>query len=176
MRLEDLTHGAVVRGVLYDQSVTVVHVKWHGSDCVELTYKDPSGNTGSTLLYRDDEPRLELVTHGRPWSFDGDGHLFRLAAEAERIRLAFLFDPYLAVHTSHVEPLPHQITAVYGELLPRQPLRFLLADDPGAGKTIMTGLLLKELLVRGDLQVSQEPSRSLGEAFSGNFLLSCQAV
>ena len=63
-----------------------------------------------------------------------------------------LFDPVLAVHTSVVEPLPHQITAVYESMLPRQPLRFLLADDPGAGKTIMAGLLIKELIARGDLQ------------------------
>ena len=88
----------------------------------------------------------------RPWSFDGDGELFRLASEALRIRLAHLFDAALAVHTSLVEPLPHQITAVYEAMLPRQPLRFLLADDPGAGKTIMTGLLMKELIARGDLQ------------------------
>ena len=60
--------------------------------------------------------------------------------------------PLLAVHTSMVDPLPHQITAVYGEMLPRQPLRYLLADDPGSGKTIMTGLLIKEEIVRGDLQ------------------------
>ena len=85
-------------------------------------------------------------------SFTADGRLFRLAAEAERIRLAHLFDPYLAVHASHIEPLPHQITAVYGEMLPRQPLRFLLADDPGAGKTIMAGLLIRELMLRGDLE------------------------
>src|SRR5207249_4106919 len=83
---------------------------------------------------------------------DGDGALFRLVSEAHRIRLAHLFDPVLAVHTSLVEPLPHQITGVYGEMLPRQPLRFLLADDPGAGKTIMAGLLIKELIVRGDLR------------------------
>ena len=86
------------------------------------------------------------------WRFDGDGALYRLAAEAQRIRLAHLFDPLLAVHTSLVEPLPHQITAVYEAMLPRQPLRFLLADDPGAGKTIMAGLLMKELIVRGDLR------------------------
>ena len=85
-------------------------------------------------------------------SFTADGRLFRLAAEAERIRLAPLFDPYVAVHASRIEPLPHQITAVYGEMLPRQPLRFLLADDPGAGKTIMAGLLIRELLIRGDLE------------------------
>ena len=58
----------------------------------------------------------------------------------------------LAVHTSEVDPLPHQITAVYESMLPRQPLRVLLADDPGAGKTIMAGLLIKELITRGDLQ------------------------
>ena len=104
------------------------------------------------LLYRHDEPRIEIVEQGRPWSFDGDGALFRLVSEAQRIRLAHLFDPVLAVHTSIVEPLPHQITAVYEAMLPRQPLRFLLADDPGAGKTIMAGLLMKELIARGDLQ------------------------
>ena len=74
-----------------------------------------------------------------------------MVSEAHRINLAHLFDPLLAIHTSMVDPLPHQITAVYGEMLPRQPLRFLLADDPGAGKTIMAGLLIKELLIRGDL-------------------------
>jgi hypothetical protein len=78
------------------------------------------------------------VEQGRPWSFDGDGALFRLVSEALRIRLAHLFDPVLAVHTSDVEPLPHQITAVYESMLPRQPLRFLLADDPGAGFEILT--------------------------------------
>ena len=72
--------------------------------------------------------------------------------EANRIELAYHFDPYLAIHTSLVDPLPHQISAVYGEMLPRQPLRFLLADDPGAGKTIMAGLLIRELLARGDLE------------------------
>jgi SNF2 family DNA or RNA helicase len=77
-----------------------------------------------------------------------------LASEAQRLRLAYLFDALLAVHTSAVQPLPHQIRAVYGEMLPRQPLRFLLADDPGAGKTIMAGLLIKELILRGDLQRS----------------------
>jgi len=104
------------------------------------------------LLYRHDEPRLEVVEQGRPWSFDGDGALFRLVSEAHRIRLAHLFDLVLAVHTSMVEPLPHQITAVYEAMLPRQPLRFLLADDPGAGKTIMAGLFMRELIARGDLQ------------------------
>ena len=152
MKLEDLQANAAVRGVLADSLVTVVSVQWFGSEALELTYKTPAGKVANELLYRDDEPRLEIVEVGRPWSFDGDGALFRLVSEAQRIRLAHLFDPVLAVHTSVVEPLPHQITAVYESMLPRQPLRFLLADDPGAGKTIMAGLLIKELIARGDLQ------------------------
>ena len=152
MKLEDLQTNAAVRGILPDGLVTVVSVQWFGSEALELTYKTPTGKVANELLYRDDEQRLELAEVGRPWSFDGDGALFRLVSEAQRIRLAHLFDPVLAVHTSEVEPLPHQITAVYESMLPRQPLRFLLADDPGAGKTIMAGLLIKELIARGDLQ------------------------
>ena len=152
MKLEDLQANAAVRGILSDGLVTVVSVQWFGSEALELTYKTPTGKVANELVYRHDEPRLEIVEVGRPWSFDGDGALFRLVSEAQRIRLAHLFDPVLAVHTSVVEPLPHQITAVYESMLPRQPLRFLLADDPGAGKTIMAGLLIKELIAHGDLQ------------------------
>jgi superfamily II DNA or RNA helicase len=151
-RLEDLQPNAAVKGILSDHVVTVVNVQWFGSEALELTYKEASGRVANELLYRNDEPRLQIVEQGRPWSFDGDGHLFRLVSEAHRIRLAHLFDPVLAVHTSLVEPLPHQIIAVYEAMLSRQPLRFLLADDPGAGKTIMAGLLIKELIARGDLQ------------------------
>lgn len=150
--LEKLTPGTSVKGILPDCLVTVVDVKWHGNAVIELTYKDSSGRLGNLLLYRHNEPTLEIAEIGRPWSFDGDGGLLRLVSEAKRISLAHLFDPHLAVHTSIVEPLPHQITAVYSELLIRQPLRFLLADDPGAGKTIMTGLFIRELLIRGDLR------------------------
>jgi SNF2 family DNA or RNA helicase len=151
-KLEDLQPNATVNGILPGCQVTVVGTQWFGSEALELTYKDAEGRVANVLLYRDDEDRLEVVEQGRPWSFDGDGSLFRLVSEANRIRLAHLFDPVLAVHTSLVEPLPHQITAVYESMLPRQPLRFLLADDPGAGKTIMAGLLIKELIARGDLQ------------------------
>ena len=152
MTLEDLQPDAAVRGILPDATVAVVSVEWHGSDALTLVYRGPNGRVAEEILYRLDEPRLEGVEVGRPWSFDGDGALYRLVAEAHRIRLAHLFDPLRAVHTSLVEPLPHQITAVYEAMLPRQPLRFLLADDPGAGKTIMAGLLIKELIARGDLR------------------------
>jgi len=151
-KLDELLPNAAVRGILPDCLVTVVSVQWFGSEALELTYKDPSGRVANVLLYRHDEPRIDVVELGSPWSFDGDGSLFRLVSEAHRIRLAHLFDPVLAVHTSLVEPLPHQITAVYEAMLPRQPLRFLLADDPGAGKTIVAGLFIKELIARGDLK------------------------
>ena len=131
MRLEDLRPNSAVRGVHPDGMVSVVSVQWFGSAALELTYKTPAGTVANELLYRHDEARLEVVAEGRPWSFDGDGALFRLVSEAQRIRLAHLFDPLLAVHTSVVDPLPHQITGVYEAMLPRQPLRFLLADEPG---------------------------------------------
>lgn len=152
MKLEDLKPDTTVRGIVPDGVVTVVNVQWHGSGALTLIYRPASGGVAEEILYRHDEARLEIVEQGRPWSFDGAGALFRLVSEAYRIRLAHLFDPVLAVHTSLVEPLPHQITAVYEAMLPRQPLRFLLADDPGAGKTIMAGLLMKELVARGDLR------------------------
>ena len=150
--LEDIRHGALVGGIVPDHPVQILSLERIGNQAVNLVYRDPEGGVAETTLYRDDESRLNIEEQGRPWSFDGDGALLRLVTEANRIALAHHFDPYLAIHTSLVDPLPHQISAVYGEMLPRQPLRFLLADDPGAGKTIMAGLLIKELIARGDLE------------------------
>ena len=150
--LEELASGVLVKGLLPTGSVTIISIKRHGSSSVELVYQDASGNLGKELLYSDSVANLEIAPADLPWSFDADGALFRLASEAYRIRLAYLFDPLIAVHTSLIEPLPHQITAVYETMLGKQPLRYLLADDPGAGKTIMTGLLIKELMIRGDLR------------------------
>lgn len=151
-KLENLTVGCLVHGLVNNESVQVVAVKWHGSNVLELTFKDSKGNLANQLLYREDEEKIEIKDSNSNWSFDADGNVVRLASEAYRINLAHLFDPYLAVHTSSIEPLPHQISAVYQEMIPRLPLRYVLADDPGAGKTIMTGLLLKELIIRGDLK------------------------
>ncbi|MBX7131092.1 MAG: DUF3883 domain-containing protein [Fimbriimonadaceae bacterium] len=150
--LEQLTKGTRVRGLTGTDAVLIVEAKWHGTTVLEVFYRDDEGKTGTELVYRDQEPSLQIEQAGAYWSFEGRGSDFRMAMEAMRIRLAHLFDPLLAVHTSQVIPLPHQITAVYEEMLTRQPLRYLLADDPGAGKTIMAGLLIKELIARGDLQ------------------------
>ena len=151
-RLEDITVGANVVGIAGNIPVSVVAVKWHGTNAMTVTFKNAAGNVAEQILYREDEERLDALDNSLPWSFDADANLLRLTSEAYRINLAHIFDPYLAVHTSAIEPLPHQISAVYQEMLPRLPLRYILADDPGAGKTIMTGLFLKELLVRGDLK------------------------
>jgi SNF2 family DNA or RNA helicase len=122
-----------------------------GTTSYNVVYRRIDGSTG--IFVADERTTgVTLLDRAGRWTFDGDSALFRLVTEAHRIRLAYLFDPLLAVHTSLVEPLPHQITAVYHELLTRQPLRYLLADDPGAGKTIMTGLFIRELVARGDLQ------------------------
>lgn len=149
--LQDLRVGAIVRGLIPGQSVTVRHVELHSEDVASVTFVDGEGKVEQALVYRDQEPQLELVQQSRPLSFEADGNLFRLVSEAQRLRYAFLFDPLIAVSTSAVDPLPHQITAVYETMLNRRPLRFLLADDPGAGKTIMAGLLIKELIIRGDI-------------------------
>ena len=111
MDLKELQPNAAIRGIIPDALVTVVSVQWFGSEALEITYKTADGKVANELLYRHDEPRLEIVEQGRLWSFDGDGALFRLVSEAQRIRLAHLFDPVLAVHTSVVDPLPHQIVS-----------------------------------------------------------------
>ena len=151
IRLKDLRVGDILRGLISSQAVTVRHVELHSDDVASVTYVDGEGKVEQALIYRDQEPSLELVQHSRSLSFTADGNLFRLVSEAQRLRYAFLFDPLIAVSTSAVDPLPHQITAVYETMLNRHPLRFLLADDPGAGKTIMAGLLIKGLIIRGDI-------------------------
>jgi len=150
--LEDLKAGVSVEGLTPSGTAKIVNVERFGDQALKVIYEDPNGGVFDRLLYRDDEHTLKIVSSGPHWSFDADGAMLRLVTEANRIKLAHHFDPYLAIHTSLVQPLPHQITAVYGEMLPRHPLRFLLADDPGAGKTIMAGLLIKELIARGDLE------------------------
>jgi Superfamily II DNA/RNA helicases, SNF2 family len=152
-QLNELQVGALVAGLLPGNNpVSLLSVIPHSSTWVELFYKDSNGQLGQELVNLERLADLTIVPKALPWSFAADGTLFRLLSEAERIRLAYLFDPLMAVHASQVEPLPHQITAVYETLLSKQPLRYLLADDPGAGKTIMTGLLIKELMMRGDLR------------------------
>ncbi|MDB5306884.1 MAG: rapA 3 [Gemmataceae bacterium] len=150
LSLSDLKSGQALTGVEPNVVVTIGAVIPIADGVVQLYYKTPDGTVRERLLHAADLAGIALATVERPWSFDGDGAAFQLTCEAKRIDLAFLFDPMMAVHTSNVEPLPHQITAVYESMLPRQPLRYVLADDPGAGKTIMAGLYIRELIMRAD--------------------------
>jgi SNF2 family DNA or RNA helicase len=146
MKLEDIKKDAQIRGLEGDKIVRIVYAELVGSEAASVFYVDQEGKPGTQSLFRSDESRLELAQEGRPWGFDAPGQAFKLGLEAYRIHLAHLFDPMMA----DVDPLPHQISAVYESMLPRQPLRFVLADDPGAGKTIMAGLFIRELIMRAD--------------------------
>jgi len=98
-------------------SRTVVATEFVGDHALTVYYKTIEGVVLERMHFRTDEPTLFLAEAGRPWAFDASGQDFKLAAEAFRIHLAHLFDPMMAVHTSNVEPLPHQITAVYEAML-----------------------------------------------------------
>src|SRR5713101_1037432 len=103
--LEEIAPGVLVEGLPPNEEITTMSVKRHGSTSGELVYQDANGRLGSELLYSDSVAHLEIVPAGLPWCFDADGSLFRLVSEAYRMRLAYLFDPLIAVHTSLIEPL-----------------------------------------------------------------------
>ena len=121
--LEEITVGCQLNGIAARETVTVIAVQWYGNAALEVTFKNSRGQLGSQILYRGDEATVDVLGDSLPWSFGADADKMRLVSEAYRIHLAHLFDPYLAVHTSAIQPLPHQITAVYQEMLPRLPLR-----------------------------------------------------
>ncbi|QPK81223.1 DUF3883 domain-containing protein [Schaalia sp. ZJ405] len=148
-----LVLGARIQGILPNEIAEILAVNSLAEDVVEVTLKDSTGTPTTRIFNRDDIDNFSLAppTIDHP-EFDADADDFRLAAEALRIKYAALYDPMIAINSSHIDPLPHQIRAVYEELLPRVPLRFLLADDPGAGKTVMAGLYIKELILRGDCE------------------------
>ena len=150
LKIEELKKDAQISGLIPGEVVRIVNVDEIGPNARLVAYRNAQGKLEEQTVFRSDEHRLTLATAGKAWAFDADPASFKLALEAYRISLAYLFDPMMAVHTSNVEPLPHQISAVYEAMLPRQPLRFVLADDPGAGKTVMAGLLIREMTMRAD--------------------------
>ena len=148
---DDVAAGARLTGVVPNIAVTVVALQVHGPDSATLTYRTADGALGERLISVSDLAAFVPAPTSR-WTFDADGELFRLSSEARRMRFAHLADRFAAVDTSSIEPYPHQIDAVYNRLLTQRPVRFVLADDPGAGKTIMSGLLIRELMLRGDVE------------------------
>jgi SNF2 family DNA or RNA helicase len=183
--LGSLQPGGRVIGLDPSGPAEIVSISRFGTDAINVVFR-VNGKVSERLVFRDEASSLKVEQAGRRFGFDADGNLVKLASEALRIRLAHLFDPYLAISSSQIEALPHQITAVYGTMLPKLPLRFLLADDPGAGKTIMAGLLIKELIIRGDLErcmivapgsLVEQWQDELGEKFALGFdLLSREQI
>ncbi len=142
-----LSSGVVVRGPLLPEPVEIITASPMG-ESVKLVAKGlRTGQVHDPIL--SPAQLAQLTVSSTTESFDGDPVRFRLGVEAERLGLAYEHDPYFSLSIARVDPLPHQLEAVYEYFLALPRIRFLLADDPGAGKTIMAGLLLKELKVRG---------------------------
>ena len=163
-RLAGLAAGDRVRGLVPNQVVELTAVTHMGLNMVQVAFRDQDGTIQEQVLEPD--ATFEIVSEEQPgFTFNGDPDTFKLVSEAMRIKYAALYDPLAAVNSSDVDPLPHQIRAVYEELLPRVPLRFLLADDPGAGKTIMAGLYIKELTLRSacDRAIIVAPGSLVGQ-------------
>lgn len=152
MELAEFKPNVLVRGIIPGQVVEIIVANKIGENIVEIYFKNQAGLPRSNTYSIDQISEFEISTQVSKFSFEAQADDFKLATEAMRMQLAGLFDPMAAVNSSDLEPLPHQIKAVYGEFIPRVPLRFLLADDPGAGKTIMAGLYIKELILRGYLK------------------------
>ncbi len=145
--MSNLSPNALIRSALFPEPVQVIAVVPLG-DAVKLYGKGlQTGHLYEPVLTPEQVAALEHAPETQP--FDGDAARFRLAVEALRLGLAYEYDPYFALSIARIDPLPHQLEAVYDYFLKLPRIRFLLADDPGAGKTIMAGLLIKELKARG---------------------------
>lgn len=147
MKKEDIKPNIIVRGPIFPEPVQII-VGIPMGDSIKLIGKGLStGQVHEPILNAEQLDKLEATPEKEP--FDGDASRFRLGIEALRIGLAYEYDPYFSLSISRVDPLPHQLEAVYDYFMVLPRIRFLLADDPGAGKTIMAGLLIKELKIRG---------------------------
>ncbi len=150
MPTNDLKQNSIVRGPMFPEAVQVIIATEMG-DSVKLVGKGlSSGKVYEPVLSSQQLAQLQVSPEKEP--FDGDSERFRLGVEAMRLGLAYEYDPYFSLSIARVDPLPHQLEAVYDYFLKLPRIRFLLADDPGAGKTIMAGLLIKELRIRGLIQ------------------------
>ena len=142
----------IIEGPFWPGPVRVLQVRDHGSVVQVESVSVVDSQYTSRIIPADQFHESVREVSGGAHTFDAEPRLFRLAVEALRTHLAHAFDPQFAVSVSQVDPLPHQLDAVYNHILPLPRIRFLLADDPGAGKTIMAGLLMRELMQRGDVK------------------------
>lgn len=176
MNIDELKHGVVVAGPKWPEPIHVKKVDVHG-DYVQLVATTTISNEPVDQMIRKSD-LADLNTHTVSTDFTGEAWKIFLALESKRYRFASLYDPLLAMNTSKVDPLPHQIEAVYGYVLRMPKIRFLLAHDPGAGKTIMAGLIIKELKMRRLIRrilivvpghLKDQWSRELRDRFSETF-------
>ncbi|BBO89900.1 helicase-related protein [Desulfosarcina ovata] len=147
MNLEQLKPNAIAYGPVFPEPVKIIAVVPMGSSVKVIAEGLDSGKVHQPVLSPEQIATLEVSPDSKP--YDGDSERFRLGIESIRLGLAYEYDPYFSLSIARVDPLPHQLEAVYDYFLKLPRIRFLLADDPGAGKTIMAGLLVKELKVRG---------------------------
>ncbi len=147
MTPDQLKADAILRGPVFPEPVQVILSFTVGQSYRVLGKGLQSGRAYDVILTIDQLKLIKATPEQEP--FDGNPVNFRLGIEAERLALAYEYDPYFSLSIAKVDPLPHQLEAVYDYFLAMPRIRFLLADDPGAGKTIMAGLLLKELKIRG---------------------------
>ncbi|MCS7022802.1 MAG: helicase-related protein [Gemmataceae bacterium] len=174
----------VLQGPFWPEAVRVLNVRPVGSHIQIDAVGTKTQQFYSRMLAQADIDEVRIISTITK-KFSGNAEAFFLAVEAHRIRFAYQFDPLFAVSISQVDPLPHQIEAVYHHLLRSPRIRFLLADDPGAGKTIMAGLLLKELKYRGLVKrvlivvpghLKDQWRRELKERFAETFMVVDRAV
>ncbi|MEW5704944.1 MAG: helicase-related protein [Pseudomonadota bacterium] len=174
-----IREGQILTGPLFNEPMRVETVQANGptSWIVGLVGSNSERFRKVTMTASDLE-RLSVLEPQR--SFDGDGRLLRLGLQAYALGIAYEFDPYFGLSISRVDPLPHQLEAIYDYLLKLARVRFLLADDAGAGKTIMSGLLIRELELRGlaerilivcPANLAFQWQRELKEKFDAKFLV-----
>ncbi len=176
MLADQLRPNVVVRGPIFPEPVRVIVAMPMGESVKLIGAGMRTGQVHEPILSPEQLATLVATPEKEP--FDGDARRFRLGVEALRLALAYEYDPYFSLSIARIDPLPHQLEAVYDYFLNSPRIRFLLADDPGAGKTIMAGLLLKELKVRGLVQrtlivtpanLSFQWQRELKDKFRENF-------
>ena len=174
-----IREGQILTGSLFNEPMRIETVRAEGGQAWVLGLVGLRSEQFRRVTLRgDDLDGLTIVEPGL--SYDGDARLLRLGLQAHSLGIAYEFDPYFGLSISRVDPLPHQLEAVYEHLLKLPRVRFLLADDAGAGKTIMAGLLIRELKLRGLVErvivvcpanLAFQWQRELKERFDEKFLV-----
>src|SRR5881409_3491973 len=174
-----IQEGQIFSGSLFSEPMRVETVRANGPGSWALGLVGTQSERFRKVTLTADQLKHLTILDARH-SFDGDGRLLRLGLQAYALGIAWEFDPYFGLSISRVDPLPHQLEAVYDYLLKLARVRFLLADDAGAGKTMMAGLLIRELKLRGLAErilivgpsnLTFQWQRELKEKFDAKFLV-----